>query len=326
MRILGQCLLGVLAVALRQPDSPQVQHFKRALLCVWSLLDFSMMAQYRSHTDETIQYMEDYGNCFQGTKDIFLEFRISKQTKARADELRKELRRQHPLVNQLVARSRGSWVREQLDNHQEENDQCMDLIHAESHFNFIKMHLIIHFREHIYQFGNITIYSTEFGELMHKEQIKYGYRRSNKIDAARQILRSYGQHHVIRIRLLNLEFLRRTGADLPAEVVEHLEKTRTTPVSPAYSRILKEHCDDIRDVADFSRVSNVSLETICRELIHYCRLSLPLGHWLPEDLAVLRSLPVELTTTLEIPVLAFQETDVYDIRRPGPVHWYSTLP
>ena len=73
--------------------------------------------------------MEDYANRFHGTKDIFLEFRISKQTKAKADELRKELCRQGTLVNQAVARSRGSRVREQLEDRQEENDECMDLIH-----------------------------------------------------------------------------------------------------------------------------------------------------------------------------------------------------
>ena len=36
---------------------------------------------------------------------------------------------------------------------------------------------------------------------------------------------------------------------------------------------------------------------------------------LPEDPVILRSLPVELVTQLEVPVLAFQETDVYDIHR-----------
>ena len=149
------------------------------------------------------------------------------------------------------------------------------------------MNLIIHFREHIYQFGNIPMYSTEFGEHAHKEQIKDGYRRSNKIDAVRQILRSYSRHHAIRMRLLNLEFLRRTGADLPAEIVEHIEKTRTAPVPPAYGRILKGRRNDIRDVADFSRVSDISLETICGELIGYSRLSFPLGRQLPEDLEVL---------------------------------------
>ena len=45
-RNLGRCLLGVLALALRQPDSTLVQPFRRVLTCVRSLLDFSMMAQY----------------------------------------------------------------------------------------------------------------------------------------------------------------------------------------------------------------------------------------------------------------------------------------
>ena len=46
MRNLGRCLLVVLAVALRQPDSTQAQPFKLALACVLSFLDFSMIAQY----------------------------------------------------------------------------------------------------------------------------------------------------------------------------------------------------------------------------------------------------------------------------------------
>ena len=148
MRNLGRCLVGVLAVALRQPDSTQVQHFKRALTCVWSLLDFTMIAQYWSHTDETIQYMENYVNRFHEKKDIFLKFRISKQTQAKADALRKELRRERTLVNQSVARSKRPRVREQ--DRQEENDERIDLINAESHFNFQMMHLISHFHDHIY--------------------------------------------------------------------------------------------------------------------------------------------------------------------------------
>src|ERR1700709_1937150 len=44
MRNLGHCLLGVLAVSLRQPDCTQVLPFKRALTCVRSLLDLNLMA------------------------------------------------------------------------------------------------------------------------------------------------------------------------------------------------------------------------------------------------------------------------------------------
>jgi len=54
MRNLGGCLLGVLAVALRQPDSPQVIPFNHALDCVRALVNFNMIAEYRSHTPETI--------------------------------------------------------------------------------------------------------------------------------------------------------------------------------------------------------------------------------------------------------------------------------
>jgi len=60
----------------------------------------------------------------------------------------------------------------------------MDLINAESHFTFVKRHLISHFGDHIYQFGNIPMFSTEYRELAHKEQIKDGYRRSNKNNLA----------------------------------------------------------------------------------------------------------------------------------------------
>ena len=81
----------------------------------------------------------------------------------------------------------------------------MELIHSESNFNFVKMHLISHFRDHIYMFGYIPMYSTEYGELAHTEEIKDGWRRSNKMHAARHILSSYGRHHAIRMRIWNLD-------------------------------------------------------------------------------------------------------------------------
>ena len=61
-------------MALRQPDSTQVLLFKRALYCVRLLVNFNMMAQYQSHTPETLAYMEQYLNHFHKMKDIFLEY------------------------------------------------------------------------------------------------------------------------------------------------------------------------------------------------------------------------------------------------------------
>jgi len=186
----------------------------------------------------------------------------------------------------------SQWCRIPDDDREEENDQRMELKHSECNFNLVKMHLISHFRDHIFVFGNIPMYSTEYGELAHKEQIKDGWRRSNKIDAAQQILSGYRRPHAIRMRILNLEFPQRAGADLPTEVVEHLEKTRPAPTPPAHRRTLKGRRDNIHDVVDFGRACNICPETICRELIRYCRLNLPPERRLRENAAILRALPV----------------------------------
>jgi len=70
----------------------------------------------------------------------------------------------------------------------ERANQPTDLIRCENHFNFIKMHYLSHFASHVGHFGSISMYSTEIGELAHKEQIKDSYRTSNKNEATRQIL------------------------------------------------------------------------------------------------------------------------------------------
>ena len=87
--------------------------------------------------------MEDYLNQFHKLKDIFLEFRVTKRTQDNVDKQRKEIRRQRALVVERVAPS----LRRRMcdDNRQEENDLCLDLVRGESHFNFIKMHLLSHF-------------------------------------------------------------------------------------------------------------------------------------------------------------------------------------
>src|SRR5437588_2325693 len=149
-----------------------------------------MIAQHRCQTNETIDYLQRYLDRFHATKDVFREFRVSKRTLAKVDYQRRELRQQRADVSRTLAGSTRHQVH--VQDREEETDRCMELVHVESHFNFVKMHLLDHFRDHIYQFGNIPMYSTEFGKLAHKDQIKDGWRRSHKNDAARQILHSYG--------------------------------------------------------------------------------------------------------------------------------------
>jgi len=140
-----------------------------------------MMAQYRSHTVETISYMEDYLDTFHKMKDIFLEFRVTKRIRAKIDEQRRELRYDRPKTREHIAPSKRRRMRDA--EREEETERRMDLIFCEPHFNFIKMHLLSHFCDDIRQFGNIPMYSTELGELAHKTQIKPGWRQSNKNDS-----------------------------------------------------------------------------------------------------------------------------------------------
>jgi len=120
---------------------------------------------------------------------------------------------------------------------------------------------------------------------------------------------------VIHIRILNLEFLQRAGADLPTDVVEHLVKTMLAPTPQAHRRTLKAHRDNIHDVVDFGTACDISPETICRELIRHSQLSLPPEPRRSENPAIIRALAVELLTQLGIVVLEFQESGVYDIHR-----------
>jgi len=253
-------------VALCQPQSSQVIPFKHALGCIRALIDFSMMAQYRSHTSDTIAYMEHYLDQFHRMKVIFLDFKVTKRTMAKVHEQRREIRYQKTQMSQPVAPSKGRWIRD--EDCKEEHERGMDLIHCGLHFNFIKIHLLSHFSDHIPQFGNIPMYSTEFGELTHKEQIKDRWRRANKNDAVRQIVHSDSRQHAIRMRLLNFESLRRRGADVSADVLQHLECTTCAVTAPVVRmRILKWRRDNLSKVGDFSRVSGVSLESLCCELI-----------------------------------------------------------
>jgi len=169
MRNLRRCTSAVLASALRNPDSSQHHDFQNTLKCVSSLVDFSLMAQYGSHTLDTLSYMERYLTTFHLTKDVFLEFHTLKATRTEANPQDRELR-------ELMANQHAKEVRhntaakrhQQVDQDRLQRfNQLADLIGQENHFNFIKMHYLGHFSSHVRRFGSIPMYSTKIGEQAH---------------------------------------------------------------------------------------------------------------------------------------------------------------
>ena len=110
----------------------------------------------------------------------------------------------------------------------------------------------------------------------------------------RQIVHSYSHQHAIQMRVLNLESLQRRSANLSTDVQQHLESTVTAVIAPVvHRRIVKELWDDVSNVLDLSKVSGVSLESICGELILYSRYKRPLERRLLEAQVILRTLSVE---------------------------------
>ena len=120
------------------------------------------MAQYRSHTPDTLVYMERYLQTFHQTKNIILEFRTSKATRAEANCEDRDLR-------ELMANQRANGARHntaakhcrQVDQKRlERANQRADLTQGENHFNFIKTHYPSPFASPVRCFGSISMYST----------------------------------------------------------------------------------------------------------------------------------------------------------------------
>jgi len=185
MRNLSPCIPAVLASALRNPDSSQYQDFKSALKCVSALVDFTLMAQYHSHTPDTLSYMESYLQTFHRTKDIFLEFLTPQATQAQANLQDRELRELMAYQSAKEVRYKTIANRCRLADQERvaRSDWWADLIRHENYFNFIKMHYLTHFASHVRRFGSILMYSTKIGGLGHKDQIKDGNCWSNKNEA-----------------------------------------------------------------------------------------------------------------------------------------------
>jgi len=92
------------------------------------------------------------------------------------------------------------------------DEQCRDLneiiayIYDENvDFNFVKIHLLSYFGDHVRRFGNIQMYSTESGVTSHKTMINKGYRHSNRNDKSHQILQTYTRLDSFRIHEMNVE-------------------------------------------------------------------------------------------------------------------------
>ncbi|KAI5845798.1 hypothetical protein DFP73DRAFT_526332 [Morchella snyderi] len=88
------------------------------------------------------------------------------------------------------------------------DSQVLEYTRDRSDFNFPKMHMLSHFRNHVIKYGNIPQFSTELGE------------RSNKVDASEQILTHIATVESFAVGELNhLEERRKDAIRRPADAI-----------------------------------------------------------------------------------------------------------
>ena len=107
MRNLVKVILPWFAGALGRRSVIEHPIFAKALTCVRSIVDFTLISQYKSHTDKTIQYLEQYLKAFHDQKDVFKKYQKDKSNMRKVREVtmrirseKSEVRNQHHLLGQ----------------------------------------------------------------------------------------------------------------------------------------------------------------------------------------------------------------------------------
>ena len=173
------------------------------------------------------------------------------------------------------------------ENRLEWNEECEEILQNKSHFNFNKLHLLVHYCSHVRKLGNVPMYSMDVRELAHKVQMKEGYRHSNKNEVSRQILQYYGHLHSVSMWLLPLRALDtrwQEGNNGLFDTTVHcfldqiscmrnsIQLTETEGTRPR--RLLRGRDMSVNNFQQLSQNLGISVEQIFRELIRYSQRSL----------------------------------------------------
>jgi len=180
-------------------------HLKLAIRLVRAPSDFSLIAQYRSHTSQAFKYMSKYLQDFHRYRHIFGEFRASKADHKKAEGASKVLgksqARQSTISNYFEVPARQKANKACADR-QEQYDLMKKRL-GQATFNYPKLHLLTHCPQQIGRFGSLPQYSTEIIEALPKP-LKDAYCWSNKVDATFQILAGYARESACKTLELSL--------------------------------------------------------------------------------------------------------------------------
>jgi len=165
MKALGRGIDPLFVVTLSTPSVSHRILFTEALLCVKHSVYFHLMAQYQYHTKAVTEYMEKYLEELHHHKDVFSQFRTSQST----EKVTEAWKKHHTLDKQTEQESDPTWTNLSVaakQHHVDEDtmqmkSEILQCLVDKSDFNFVKMHPLHHFIEHVHQLRNLSNASSE---------------------------------------------------------------------------------------------------------------------------------------------------------------------
>lgn len=218
MRNFDRAILGCFTVTLihtankERPTADTQKKYNKAVTCVAMLIDFHLMCQYRHHNTETIKHLPIYLKSFHEHKNVFLEYRIGKKGKNKVEAAVGKAEAAAGAADEDAEGIR--WIAD---------GQRQTTLEKEAHFNFPKMHPLLHYAEQIEEFGQLVQYSTEVSKSIHGA-FKDAYMRSNKNNALVQVLNTYIRQHIFDMHEQNIKAWH-LDRDLGKQIVQVLAQT-----------------------------------------------------------------------------------------------------
>jgi len=208
MRNQVKVILPCFAASLGHPTAIDRPIFTQALTSIQLIIDFNLMSQYKCHTDDTIQYLEQYLNNFHDHKDVFKEYQHDKSIRrkvivvtTRIQVENSEVLNQHHLSGDTTTKRHRS-----ADQQYRHLDGIKpDLDREDMDFHFLKIDLLSYLVAHMRCYAYIQISSTKSEDSCHKSMIKKGDCRSNRKDASYQILQTYTRLGSVKIPELKVK-------------------------------------------------------------------------------------------------------------------------
>jgi len=152
-KVILACFIAALWMSCSLPTTAsreQSSAFYKAILCVRFITHFALLAQYRSHTEQTLTYMTHYLEKFHKLNDIFGEFRAFKSSvkeaclKVAVLRLIQQMAARSDIINMFMT-SNAAFNKRKQDDAQELVNIYRETLKRTSHFNISKLHLLLHY-------------------------------------------------------------------------------------------------------------------------------------------------------------------------------------